>query len=71
MSKGQVVAVASEAWHIEPPEGRPRIALGFFTLKALLLYPPSTIVMALQRRVDRYGVILMSGTVDLLGLPGR
>ncbi len=49
------------------PKGHPRIALGYFTLKALLLYPPHAIVMRLHGR-DSYVVILIPGTADLLGL---
>ncbi len=49
------------------PEGHPRIALGCFTLKALLLYPQYAIVMRLQGR-DRNVVILIQETADLLGL---
>ncbi len=48
-------------------EGHPRIALGFFTLKALLLFPPHAIVMRLHVR-DSYVVILIPETADLLGL---
>ncbi len=36
-------------------EGHPRIALSYFTLKALLLYPPHAIVMRLHGR-DSYVV---------------
>ncbi len=49
------------------PEGRPRIAIGYFILKALLLHPPHAIVMRLHGR-DSYVVILISETADLLGL---
>ncbi len=48
------------------PRAHPRIALGYFTLKALLLYPPHAIVMRLHGR-DNYVVILMLETADLLG----
>ncbi len=37
----------------------PRIALGYFTLEALLLYPPRAIVMRLHRRDVSYAVILI------------
>ncbi len=49
------------------PEGHPRIALGYFTLKALLVCPPHAIVMRLHGR-DSYAVILIPGRADLLGL---
>ncbi len=45
-------------------ESHPRIALSYFTLKALLLYPPHKIVMS----NNSYVVILISETADLLGL---
>ncbi len=48
------------------PRDHPRIALGYFTLKALLLYPPHAIVMRLHGR-DSYVVILTPETADLLG----
>ncbi len=48
-------------------EDHPRIALGYFTLQALLLHPPHAIVMGLHGR-DSYVVILVPETVDLLGL---
>ncbi len=48
-------------------EGHPRIALGCFTLEALLLYPPHAIVMRLHGR-DSYVVILILETADLLSL---
>ncbi len=43
------------------------MALGYFTLKALLLYPPHAIVMKLYGR-DSYVVILILETAGLLGL---
>ncbi len=43
----------------------PRIALGYFTLKALLLYPSPAIVM---RRDVSYVVIIIPETIDLLSL---
>ncbi len=46
----------------------PRIALGYFTLEALLLYPSPAIVMRLHRRNISYAVIRMPETADLLGL---
>ncbi len=48
-------------------EGHPRIALSYFTLKALLLYPPHTIVMRLHGR-DSNIVSIIPETADLLGL---
>ncbi len=45
------------------PEAHPRIALGYFTLKALLLYPPHAIVMRLHGR-DSYVVIVILETAD-------
>ncbi len=48
------------------PKDHPIIALGYFTLKALLLYPPHAIVMRLHGR-DSYVVILIRETADLLG----
>ncbi len=42
-------------------------ALGYFTLKALLLYPPHAIIMRLHVR-DSYVVILIPETADILGL---
>ncbi len=62
-----VVVVVVEAWRLELPEGHPRIALDYFTLKALLLYPPHAIVMRLHG-CDSYVVILIPETADLLGL---
>ncbi len=59
-----VVFVAVEAWRLE---GHPSIALDYFTLKALLLYPPHAIVMRLHGR-DSYVVIPIPETADLLGL---
>ncbi len=49
--------VVGEAWH-------PRIALGYFALKTLLLYPPHAMVKRLHGR----DVILIPETADLLGL---
>ncbi len=46
--------VVVEAWRL----GHPRIAPGYFTLKALLLYPPHAIVMRLHGR-DSYVVSLI------------
>ncbi len=46
------------------PEGHPRIALGYFILKALLFNPPYAIIMQLHERV----VTLIPETADLLGL---
>ncbi len=43
------------------------MALGYFTLKALLLYPPHAIVLRLHECDVSYGVILIPETVDLLG----
>ncbi len=45
------------------PEGHPRIALGYFTLKALLLYPTHAIVIRLNGR-DSYVVIPIPETAD-------
>ncbi len=47
--------------------GHRRIALGYLTLKALLLYPPHAKVMRLHER-DSYVAILIPETADLLGL---
>ncbi len=52
---------------LSSPEVHPRIVLGCFTLKTLLLYPPHAIVMRLHGR-DSYVVILIPETMDLLGL---
>ncbi len=43
------------------PEAHSRIALGYFTFEALLVYPP-------HGHDVSYVVILISETVDLLGL---
>ncbi len=48
------------------PKGHPKIVLGYFTLKALLLYRPHAIVMRLHGR-DSYVVILILEMADLLG----
>ncbi len=61
------VVFVVEAWRLELPEGHPRITLGYFTLKALLFYPPHAIVMRLHGR-DSYVVILVPDMADLLGL---
>ncbi len=61
------VVFVVEAWHLELPEGHPRITLGYFTLKALLLYLPHAIVTRLHGR-DCDVVILVPDTTDLLGL---
>ncbi len=37
--------VVFDAWLLSAPEGYPIIALAYFALKALLLYPPQAIVM--------------------------
>ncbi len=42
-------------------------ALGYFTLKALLLYPPHAIGVRLHVR-DSYVLIFIPETADLLGL---
>ncbi len=52
------VVVVAEAWRLE---FIPRIALGYFTLKAFLLYPPHAILMRLSGR-DSYVVILIPET---------
>ncbi len=49
------------------PESHPRTELGYFTLKALLLYALHAIVMGLHGR-DIYVVILIPESADLLGL---
>ncbi len=51
------------------PRAHPKVtlSLGYITLKALLLYPPHTIVVRLHGR-DKYVVILIQETADLLGL---
>ncbi len=36
------------------PKGHPRMALGYFILKALLLYPPPAIVVRLHGRITTY-----------------
>ncbi len=59
--------VVVEAWSLELIRSHPRIALGYFTLKALLLYPPHAILMRLHER-DSYVAILILETADLLGL---
>ncbi len=43
------------------------MALGYFTVKALLFYPPHATAMRLHGR-DSYVVILIPETADLLGL---
>ncbi len=43
------------------------MALGYFTLEALLLYPSYAIVMRVHGS-DSYVVILIPETADLLGL---
>ncbi len=57
------------------PEGHPRIALGYFTLKALLLYPPHAIVMRLHGRLLRCyphtGNGGFTGLCEVAGLVGR
>ncbi len=45
------------------PEGHPRIAPGYFTLKALLLYPPHIILTRFNGR-DSYVIFLIPKTVD-------
>ncbi len=68
LGKGVVVLLflfRHGAW--SSPEGHPRIALGYFILKALLLYPTHAIAMRLHGR-DSYVVILVPETADLLGL---
>ncbi len=50
------------------PKGNPRIALGYFILKALLLYPPNAVAMRLHRHDGSHVVILIPETADLLGL---
>ncbi len=47
--------------------GHPRIALDYFYLKALLLYPPHAIVIRLHGH-GSYVVVLIPETADLLGL---
>ncbi len=49
------------------PEGHPKIALGYFTFKVLLLYPWHVIVMRLHGCDVSYVFILIPETVDLLG----
>ncbi len=56
--------VVVEAWRLELNEGHLKIALGYFALKVLFLYPPHAIVM----RCGSYVVILIPETADLLGL---
>ncbi len=46
-------------------EDHPRKAVGYFTVKALLLYPPHAIEMRLHG-CDSYVVIFISETMDLL-----
>ncbi len=60
-------AVVVEAWRLELNEGHLKIALGYFALKVLLLYPPHAIVMRLHG-CGSYVVILIPETEDLLGL---
>ncbi len=62
------LAVVVEAWRLEITEIRRRIALGFFTLKALMLCPPHAIVMRLQGYDVSYVVTLSPETANLLGL---
>ncbi len=48
------MAVVVETWHLElTRRSHNRIALGYFALKTLLLYPPHAIVMRLLKR-DSY-----------------
>ncbi len=49
------------------PEGHPRMALGYFLLKALLIYPPPAKVVRLHGR-DNYVVILILEMVHILNL---
>ncbi len=53
------------------PKGSPRIVLGYFISKELLLYPPHAVVIRLQGRIGRHVVILMPETADLLRLRGE
>ncbi len=58
-----VDVVFVEAWRLELTRSNPRIGLGYFTLKAVLLYPPHTPVKRLHGH-DSYIVILIPETVD-------
>ncbi len=49
-------------------EGYSRTRLGYFTIKALLLYPPHALVMRLHGRDVSYVVIFIQETADLSGL---
>ncbi len=51
---------------LSSPEVHPRIVLGCFTVKTLLLYLQHAIVMRLHGR-ESYVVILIPETADLLG----
>ncbi len=64
VKSGLTAAVVVEARRLELNEGHPKIALGYFALKVLFLYPPHAIVM----RCGSYVVILIPETADLLGL---
>ncbi len=59
--------MAQEVKAQSSPVGHPRIALVYFTLKALLIYQLHAIVMRLHGR-DSYVFILIPETADLLGL---
>ncbi len=50
------------------PEGHPRVVHGYFTLKALLLYPWHTIEMRLHGRDGSHVVSVIREKVDLLGM---
>ncbi len=63
----KVGVVVGEAWRLELPEGHPRIALGYYTLKTLLIFPQHDIVKRLYGRYS-YVVILIPETADLLDL---
>ncbi len=67
VKSGLTAAVVVEARHLELNEGHPKIALGYFALKVLLLYPPHAIVLRLHG-CGSYVVILIPETADLLGL---
>ncbi len=57
--------VVVEAWRLELTR---RTALGYFTLKALLLYPTYAIIVKLHGRDVSYVAIFLPETADLLGL---
>ncbi len=50
------------------PVSHPRITLSYFSLRALLPYPPHAIVMRLHGRDVGYVVTLIRKKADLLGM---